>query len=65
MQKPGAADNDDVAINEVALQQAGQRSVAQSLLDKFLTGAADEDNGKDADIHSVPEAHGIETYDEL
>lgn len=64
MQKPVAADNDDVAINEVALQQAGQQSVAQSLLDKFLTGA-DEDNGNDADVHSGPEAHGIETYDEL
>ena len=64
MQQPVAADNNDVAINAVALQQAGQQSVAQSILNNFLAGGADEDDGKDADANSLAEADVVETHDE-
>ena len=64
MPQPQAADNDDVAINEVALHRAGVQSVARALLKDFLPGASDEVDGEDADAHSLAEANLVKTYDE-
>lgn len=64
MQQPVAADDHDVAINAVALQQAGHQGVAQSLLKKFLAGAVEEGDSEDADTYSLPAANALENYDE-
>ena len=64
MQQPEAAENDDVAINQVALQRAQQQRVAQSLLKNFLPQAPDEAEGEDADGHSLQEDIGVDNYQE-
>lgn len=65
MPQPTAAYNDDVAVNEVALQAAGAQTAARSLLHSFLGAAGKQSVQEDADPYSPDEQDEFEALRDL